>query len=149
MKLTTIVLSSVLTLGSTLALAQGASSGDAAAAGGATGGPAGAGSSSAVKSDKMDPSGTRDSAQGSGSGNASATTAGGATGGPAGAGSSNATKSDTTGLIKRPRAPLTTKPGCVSAIPIRPGWEGMIAILACGAKARLIGLRSATRECFP
>ena len=65
MKLTTIVLSSVLTLGSTLALAQGASSDDAAAAGGATGGPAGAGSSSAVKSDKMDPSGTGDSAQGS------------------------------------------------------------------------------------
>ena len=55
MKLTTIVLSSVLTLGSTLALAQGASSGDAAAAGGATGGPAGAGSSSAIKGDKLDP----------------------------------------------------------------------------------------------
>ena len=67
MKLTTIVLSSVLMLGSTLAPAQGASSGDATAAGGATGAPAGAGSSSAVKSDKMDPRGTRDSAQGSGS----------------------------------------------------------------------------------
>ena len=63
MKLTTIVLSSVLTLGSTLALAQGASSDDATAAGGATGGPAGAGSSSAIRSDKMDPSGARGTAR--------------------------------------------------------------------------------------
>jgi hypothetical protein len=59
-------------------------------------------SSSAVKSDKMDPSGTRDSAQGSGSGNASATTAGGATGGPAGAGSSNAIKNGIVGSSKEP-----------------------------------------------
>ena len=104
MKLTTIVLSSVLTLGSTLAFAQGASSGDAAAAGGATGGPAGAGSSSAIKSDKMDPSDTRDSAQGYGFGQRLGHYAGGATGGPAGAGSSNAIKSDTTGSSKGPRA---------------------------------------------
>jgi hypothetical protein len=50
------------------------------------------------------PSGTRDSAQGSGSGDTSATAAGGATGGPAGAGSSSAVKSDTntTGSSKDP-----------------------------------------------
>ena len=58
-------------------------------------------SSGAIRSDKMDPSGTRDNAS-SGSGNASATTAGGATGAPAGAGSSNAVKSDTTGSSKGP-----------------------------------------------
>ena len=104
MKLTTIVFSSVLTLGSTLtldstlALAQ-VSSGSVAAAHAATGGPPVAG---AIKSDNMDPSGTRDSAHGSGSGNASATTAGGATGGPAGAGSSNAIKNDIVGSSKEP-----------------------------------------------
>ncbi|HVQ43901.1 MAG TPA: hypothetical protein VMT30_02960, partial [Candidatus Saccharimonadia bacterium] len=73
MKLTTIVLSSVLTLGSTLtldptlALAQ-VSSGSVAAAHAATGGPPVAG---AIKSDNPSgtrDSGTRDSAQGSGSG---------------------------------------------------------------------------------
>jgi len=95
MKLTTTALASVLTLGSTLAFAQAGSSNDAGDAGGATGGPAGAGSSTAVKSDATGPSGTRDSAQGSGSGDASAAAAGGATGGPAGAGSSSAVKSDT------------------------------------------------------
>jgi hypothetical protein len=61
MKLTTIALSSVLMLGSTLALAQAGGSNDAAAASGATGGPARAGSSSTVKGDAAGPSGTRDS----------------------------------------------------------------------------------------
>ena len=96
MKLMTIALASVLTLGSTLAFAQAGNSSDAGAAGGATGGPAGAGSSTAVKSDTTGPSGTRDSAQGSGSGDVSAAAAGGATGGPAGVGSSSAVKSGTT-----------------------------------------------------
>jgi hypothetical protein len=68
MKLTTMALSTVLTLGSTLAFAQAAGPSDAATAGGATGGPAGAGSSSAVKSDTTGPGASRDSAQGSGSG---------------------------------------------------------------------------------
>ena len=111
MKLTTIVVSSVLTLGSTLALAQGASSDDATAAGGATGDPPGQVLPAPSRATRWTPAargtarkvrGTRDNAQDSGSGNASATTAGGATGAPAGAGSSNAVKSETTGSSKGP-----------------------------------------------
>ena len=104
MKLTTIALASVLTLGSTPAFAQAGSSNDAAAAGGATG-DRGRGWFLHRSQGRYDrPRGTRDSAQGSGSGDASAAAAGGATGGTAGAGSAGAVKSDTntTGSSKDP-----------------------------------------------
>ena len=90
MKLTTIALASVLTLGSTLAFAQAGSSSDATARW------RGRGWFFHRSQGRRDGSQrTRDSAQGSGSGDASAAAAGGATGGPAGAGSSSAVKSDT------------------------------------------------------